>query len=111
MARRIALSIVMSAALVLLGPTAYRSYATVPPTDAFRMRIVDPRTGDGVPNVRVQSDNGIVCHTRSNGEIAWTEVVLMGREVRFSIDRSDHRNRDVVSVRVDPGGSIELALR
>src|SRR5262245_57247354 len=111
MGRRILFRIVMSAILLLLGPSVYRSYAMVPSTDAFRMRIVDPRTGLGVPNVRVQSDNGIVCHTRANGEIAWTELALMDRNVRFSIDGRDQRTRDTVTVAVSRRGAIDIALR
>ena len=111
MGRRIGLPLVMCALLILLGPAVHRSYATVPSADAFRMRILDPETGSGVSNVRVESDNGIVCHTRANGEIAWTEVVLMERDVRFSIDRSNQRGRDTVTVHVNRGGSIEIAMR
>ena len=51
------------------------------------MKAVDPGTGQGVPDVPVRSDNGILCHTRSNGEIAWSELSLMDRDVRFAIDR------------------------
>ena len=64
-----------------------------------------------MPNVRVESDNGIVCHTRANGEIVWTEEVLMGRNVRFSIDRSDRHERDNVTLHVNRGGAIDIALR
>lgn len=74
------------------------------------MRIID-HTGQGIPNVRVQSDNGIVCHTRENGEIAWTEIALMGRTVRFSIDRVGQGKRDTVSVRVDRRCATEIAMR
>src|SRR4051794_3848549 len=105
MRRPIARLLVMAALLVLVGPSVYRSYAHVPSQAAFRMTIVDPKTGLGVPNVRVQSDNGIVCHTRSDGEIAWTESILMGRDVRFSIDRPGHPAGATVTLRVSRGGS------
>ena len=51
----------------------------------FYMRIVD-RQGEGVPGVQVVSDNGIVCHTRADGSIHWTERSLMDRDVRFRIE-------------------------
>lgn len=95
---------------VLLGPSVYRSYALVPPKDAFRMKIVDPKTGEGVPGVRVQSANGIVCHTLSNGEIAWTERVLMGRNVRFTIDRDGLTGRQKVRLHVTRSGHAEISL-
>ena len=110
MRRRVGPPLVMLTLLVLLGPL-YSSYATVPVGDEFRMRVIDPKTGQGVPNVRVESDNGIVCHTRANGEIVWTEEVLMGRNVRFSIDRSDRHERDNVTLHVNRGGAIDIALR
>jgi hypothetical protein len=110
MRRRSVLRLVPPALFVLLGPTVYRSYALVPPEDAFRMKIIDPTTGEGAPGVRVQSDNGIVCHTQSNGEIAWTETVLMGRDVRFTIERPGQTDRQKVALRVTRSGHAEISL-
>jgi hypothetical protein len=107
----IARLLALPALLILLGPSVYRSYGHVPPQSAFRMKVVDPKTGQGVPKVRVRSDNGIVCHTRYNGEIAWTETVLMGRDVRFSIDSPDQPKSDTVTLRVSRGGSVTIPLR
>jgi len=73
----------------------------------FRMRIVDP-AGNGIPHVRVTSDNGIVCHTRADGSIHWTERSLRDREVRFLIQTSDVR--ETVVRRVSPDGQVEIAL-
>jgi hypothetical protein len=109
MGRMIVRLLALAALVVLLGPLAHRSYAHVPPQAAFRMKVVDPQTGEGVPDVRVRSDNGIVCHTRANGEIAWTETVLMGRDVRFSIDGPNNRN--TVVLRVNRGGAVDIPLR
>ena len=108
--RRRVLRLVLPALMVLFGPTVYRSYALVPPEDAFRMKIVDPKTREGVPGVRVQSDNGIVCHTQSNGEIAWTEMVLMGRDVRFIIERPGQTTRQKVTLRVTRSSHAEISL-
>ena len=110
MRRRSVLLVVLPALFVLLGPSVYRSYALVPPEDAFRMKIVDPRTGDGVPGVRVQSDNGIVCHTQADGEIAWTERVLMGRNVRFTVERPDQTGRHSLTLHVARSGHAEISL-
>jgi hypothetical protein len=101
----------MAALFVLLGPAAYRSYALVRPEEAFRMTIIDPSTGKGVPGVRVQSDNGIICHTTFNGDIAWTERVLMGRNVRFTIDRPGPAGRQTATLHVLRGSHAEISLR
>jgi hypothetical protein len=111
MRRLIARLLVIPVLLILLGPSVYRSYAHVPARSAFRMKVVDPKTGKGVPSVGVRSDNGIMCRTRYNGEIAWTEVALMGRDVRFSIDRPGQPKGDTVTLRVSPGGSANIPLR
>ena len=73
------------------------------------MKIVDSATGAGVAGVRVVSDNGIVCHTRYDGEIAWTERVLMGRDVRFTVGAESERR--VVTLRVERGSRTEVGLR
>jgi hypothetical protein len=73
----------------------------------FLMRIVDP-AGNGIPHVRVTSDNGIVCHTRADGSIHWTERSLMSREVRFLIQAPDMRA--TVVRRVLPDGQVEITL-
>jgi hypothetical protein len=74
----------------------------------FQMRIVN-RQGDSVPNVRVTSDNGIVCHTRVDGSVHWTERSLMDRAVRFRIDAPGVRT--TVTFRVTPGARADIALQ
>ena len=109
MRRDVARLFVLAPILVLLSPIAYRSFAHVPPEGAFRMMIVDASTGQGVPGVSVRSDNGILCHTRSNGEIVWTELILMDRDVRFTIDPPDG-NREAVTLRVTRGSRVQIRL-
>ena len=109
MRRYIARLFVLAPMLVLLSPIAYRSFAHVPPEAAFRMEIVDPGTGQGVSGVPVRSDNGILCHTRANGEIAWTELSLMDRDVRFTIDPPDGK-RQAVTLRVTRGERAHIPL-
>ena len=100
---------VLAPMLVLLSPIVYRSFAHVPPEGAFRMTIVDPSTGQGVPGVPVRSDNGILCHTRFNGEIGWTELSLMDRDVRFTIESPDG-TREAVVLRVTRGERAQIQL-
>ena len=76
-------------------------------TDPFLMRILDER-GQGVANIRVVSDNGIVCHTRADGSVRWTEHSVMNREVRFRLDWSNGR-RDV-TLHPTAGGRMDVLL-
>jgi hypothetical protein len=109
MKRQFARLLVMASMIVLLGPITYRSFAHVPPERAFRMKIVDPSTGQGVPGVPVRSDNGILCHTSFNGEIAWTEVSVMDRDVRFTVDRPG-ANSEAVTLHVTRGDHAQIRL-
>jgi len=54
----------------------------------FETRVVD-QSGHGVPLVKLTSDNGIVCFTRADGSVLWTESWLMDRDVarRMSLTR------------------------
>lgn len=56
-----------------------------------------------------ESDNGILCHTRFNGEIGWTELSLMDRDVHFTIDRPEGK-REVVALRVMRGDQAQIRL-
>jgi hypothetical protein len=71
-----------------------------------RLRVVDQQTGQGLPHVRLTSDNGIVCYTRADGSVLWTESALMGRDVWFSIEGP--RGQSTTKVRVAPGGHAEV---
>jgi hypothetical protein len=73
----------------------------------FRMRIVDQETGEGISHVRLTSDNGLMCYTRADGSVLWTESVLMDRDVSFRIETSSAQH--AVTVRVHPGGRAEVA--
>jgi hypothetical protein len=74
----------------------------------FQMRIVDQETGEGISHVRLTSDNGIVCYTRADGSVLWTESALMDRDVSFRIETSAARR--TVTVRVNPGGHAEVVI-
>ena len=109
MSRKVARLVVIAMLLVLLGPIAHRSFAHVSPEDTFRLKIVDSTTGHGVPGLAVRSDNGILCHTQFNGEIAWTEASVMDRDVVFTVDRPDGK-RQAVTVHVTRGGHIPIRV-
>jgi hypothetical protein len=75
------------------------------------MRVVDEQTGVGVPNLRVSTDNGIICYTRANGDVIWTESSLMSRGVRFEIKDDGNQFVNVgVRLRVTPGGQAALKV-
>jgi hypothetical protein len=76
-------------------------------SDPFLMRILNEQ-GQGIPNIRVVSDNGIVCRMRADGSVRWTERSVMNRDVRFRLDSSNgHRD---VTLHSTPGGRAEVAL-
>ena len=78
----------------------------------FHMRVVDERTGVGVANLRVVTDNGIACYTRGNGDVIWGESSLMGRDVRFEIqDAARQFDAATATIRITHGGHAELRLR
>ena len=75
------------------------------------MRVVDEQTGVGVPNLRITTDNGIVCYTRANGDVTWTESSLMSRDVRFEIKDERKNQFDIgATLRVTPGGQAVLKV-
>ena len=51
-------------------------------SNPFLMHILNEQ-GQGIPDIRVVSDNGIVCRTRADGSVRWTERSVVNRSVRF----------------------------
>ncbi len=74
----------------------------------FQIRVVD-QTGQGVPHVKLTSDNGIVCYTRADGSVLWTESSLMDRDVKFRVEVPGVQT--TTRVRVVEGGHAEVAIR
>jgi hypothetical protein len=74
----------------------------------FQMRVVD-QTGHGLAHVKVTSDNDIVCYTRADGSVLWTESSLMDRDVTFRV--ASPGTPTVTTVRVVEGGKTEVAIR
>lgn len=55
------------------------------PTDYFVIRVVDEKTGRGVPLVELRTTNDVAYCTDSNGVTAFLEPELMNRKVFFTI--------------------------
>ena len=91
---------------------SFLPFGTAPVNSAwanpFQMRIVDQQTGQGISKVRLTSDNGLVCYTRADGSVPWTESALMDRDVSFRIETSAAER--TVTVRVTPGGYVVVAI-
>ena len=80
--------------------------------DPFVMLVVDADTGRPVPHLRMTTDNGIVCFTRPDGAVNWTEGSLMNRSVHFAVrdDQQQFANVDA-TVHVTSGGAATLTVR
>ena len=97
--------IFLSLSVILLGSMFLGAPAP------FTIRVVDERTGVGVPGLRVTTDNGIVCYTRHNGEVLWEESSLMDRGVRFEIrDEKNQFDGFGATLRVMYGGQAALKV-
>jgi len=97
--------IFLSLSVILLGSMFLGAPAP------FTIRVVDERTGVGVPGLRVTTDNGIVCYTRPNGEVLWEESSLMDRGVRFEIrDEKNQFDGFGATLRVMYGGQAALKV-
>jgi hypothetical protein len=82
------------AALFLVASSVFAEPVLVS-RSPFRLRIVDAYTGQGVPNLKITTDNGIVCYTLLDGTAAFGEASLMGRSVRFHVADDAHRFHSV----------------
>jgi hypothetical protein len=92
--------------LFLLAPSA----PAISVGDPFEVRIVDEH-GRAVTHVQLITDNEIVCYTKDNGEVRWTESSLMNRDVHFRIHRDGYRfPNGGVTLPVTHGGRAELMI-
>jgi hypothetical protein len=87
------------------------------PRKPFTIRVVDDRTGRGVPLVELRTVHGVKLFTDSAGVAAFDEPGLMGRSVFFHVashgyemprDGFGYRGK---ALKVTPGGSAKLAVR
>src|SRR5215217_7133006 len=91
-------------ALMLLVPlVCYPASRTGP----FRIRVVDQRTGAGVPNARVTVEDGGASTTEFDGSVLfWMDTALMNRTVTVTIEQRNITT--TVGTRVTPGGLVWL---
>ena len=92
----------------LMSPNGLSGYVR----DPFVMLVLDADTGRPVPHLRMTTDNGIVCFTRPDGAVNWTEGSLMNRGVHFAVrdDQQQFANTDA-TVHVTRGGVATLTVR
>lgn len=100
MGRRISL---LALAIVLMSPMTIR----VP----FELRVIDDQTGIGIPNLRVTTDEGLVCRTLGGGSCYWWRSSLMNRNVRFEIvDESGEFTPARATLTVRHGGRTTVVV-
>ncbi len=104
-------------AAVLLAGAALLGRAAELAKDYFQIRVLDSKTGRGVPLVELETVNKLKFVTDSAGRVAFHEPGLMGREVYFHVRSHGYEfakdgfgNR---GVRLTPraGGSAEVKLK
>ena len=100
----------------LLG-IAFSGLAVAQANQYFTIKVVDSRTGRGVPLVELKTTDETAYYTDSNGIVAFFEPGLMGQTVYFNI-RSDGYEfaQDLLGIRgaallVTNGGSAVLNIR
>ena len=106
-------ALLTAALAVLVAPCAARAQGRA----YFTIKVVDDRTGRGVPLVELRTTNNIRCYTDSAGVVAFGEPGLMNRDVFFHVsshgyefpkDGFGFRGR---RLRTTPGGSARLRIR
>ncbi len=85
-------------------------------SDCFAIRVVDERTGRGVPLVELRTVHDVVCWTDSNGIVAFDEPGMMDMEVFFYVSSPGYEypkdllgNRGL-KLRTARGGSATIKL-
>jgi hypothetical protein len=78
-------------------------------TGPFRVRVVDERTGAGVPTARVTVENGAVGTTAFDGSVLfWLDTALMKRTVHFTIEQRGVTT--TVELPVTSGGVVAVPV-
>ena len=97
--------VVLVGVVVLVPLVCYPAGRTGP----FRVRVVDERTGAGVPTARVTVENGAVGTTAFDGSVLfWLDTALMKRTVHFTIEQ---RGVTItVALPVSPGGLVVVPV-
>jgi hypothetical protein len=87
--------------LVLVPLVCYPASRTGP----FRVRVIDERTGAGVPTANVTVENGAVGTTAFDGSVLfWLDITLMKHPVHFTIEQRGVTT--TVELPVRPGGVV-----
>jgi len=90
--------------------------ALPPELNYFKIRIVDSKTGRGIPLAKLETTNSTVYYTDSNGYIAYYEPGLMGEDVFFYVSahgyRFNEKTFDYVgkTIKVEPGGDFTFVM-
>ncbi|TCM99630.1 F5/8 type C domain-containing protein [Paenibacillus sp. BK033] len=117
----IAVSILLSLALfpgTMLADNAASNSGTSPiqSQQPFGIRVVDSKTGRGIPAVELRTTNNMTFYTDSAGYVAFKEAGLMNETVFFHLssdgytipaDMFGYRGQ---AVEVTPGGSVTLTM-
>jgi len=92
-------------------------FQTAPPSDYYRIQVVDDSTGRGVPLVELRTVNDVFHVTDSNGLVAFHEPGLMDQKVFFHVSSHGYEfPRDGFGFRgqaleVRAGGSATLKIK
>ncbi|HEY1760285.1 MAG TPA: hypothetical protein VGG72_33230 [Bryobacteraceae bacterium] len=96
-------------ALFLLPLLTHNSPLAAKVSAPFQIHVVDA-DGHGIPGVKVSADGRIVCYTRSDGTVRWSETELMNRDVTFRFDHAGYGENSKI-LHVTQSGHAELTLR
>ncbi|ACT02818.1 discoidin domain-containing protein [Paenibacillus sp. JDR-2] len=117
----IAASILLSLALfpgTMLADNAANNSGTsrIQSQQPFGIRVVDSKTGRGIPAVELRTTNNMTFYTDSAGYVAFKEVGLMNETVFFHLSSDGYKvPQDMFgyygqAVEVTPGGSVTLTM-
>ncbi|NIK68152.1 discoidin domain-containing protein [Paenibacillus sp. BK720] len=117
----IAVSILLSLALfpgTMLADNAASNSGTSPiqSQQPFGIRVVDSKTGRGIPAVELRTTNNMTFYTDSAGYVAFKEAGLMNETVFFHLSSDGYTIPEDMfgyrgqAVEVTPGGSVTLTM-
>ncbi len=89
--------------------------AALAPNDFFAVKVVNPRTGQRIPMVKLQTNNDISYYTDSAGLAAIDEPGIMGKRVRLSLESHVFTSsgpgwEDEVKLTLTPGKSRTIEM-
>lgn len=87
-----------------------------PELNYFKIRVVDSRTGRGIPLAKLETTNATVYYTDSNGYVAYYEPGLMDGDVFFYVSAHGYRFNESTfgfvgkTITATPGGEFTLQM-